>query len=116
MTYNARTICIITGTRAEYGLLRWVMQGIQDSPDLTLQILATGMHLSPEFGMTIDEIRADGFEPDETVEMLLSGDTPTAICKSMGLAMIGYGEASGRLNSDLLVVLGGRRVDEVIEK
>jgi GDP/UDP-N,N'-diacetylbacillosamine 2-epimerase (hydrolysing) len=84
------------------------MQGIQDAPDLTLQIVATGMHLSPEFGMTIQEIRADGFEPDETIEMLLSGDTPTAICKSMGLALIGYGEALQRLNSDMVVVLGDR--------
>ncbi len=80
-----RNICIFTGSRAEYGLLRRVMQGIQDTPDLTLQVIATGMHLSPEFGMTIQEIRADGFEPGETVEILLSGDTPTAICKSMGL-------------------------------
>lgn len=103
-----RKICIFTGTRAEYGLLRWVMQGIQDAPSLILQILATGMHLSPEFGMTIQEIRADGFEPDETVEMLLSGDTPTAICKSMGLALIGYGEALQRLNPDMVVLLGDR--------
>ena len=103
-----RKICIFTGTRAEYGLLRWLMQGIQDAPDLTLQILAPGTHLSPEFGMTIEEIRADGFESDETVEILLSGDTPTAICKSMGLALIGYGEALQRLNPDMVVLLGDR--------
>ena len=66
------------------------------------------MHLSPEFGMTIQEIRADGFEPDETIEILLSSDTPTAICKSMGLAMIGYGEALQRLKPDMVVVLGDR--------
>ena len=66
-----RKICIVTGSRAEYGLLRWVMQGMQDAPDLTLQVVATGMHLSPEFGMTIQEIRGDGFEPDETIEILL---------------------------------------------
>jgi len=103
-----RKICIVTGNRAEYGLLRWVMQGIQDTPDLTLQVLATGMHLSPEFGMTIQEIGADGFKPDETVEILLSSDTPIAICKSMGLAMIGYGEALQRLKPDMVVVLGDR--------
>lgn len=68
------------GIRAEYGLLLWVMQGIQDAPDLTMQIIATGMHLSPEFGMTINGILADGFKPDETVEVILSCDTPTAIC------------------------------------
>ena len=103
-----RKICIFTGSRAEYGLLRWVMQGIQDTPELTLQVVATGMHLSPEFGMTIQEMRADGFEPDETIEILLSSDTPTAICKSMGLAMIGYGEALQRLKPDMVVVLGDR--------
>jgi hypothetical protein len=73
------------------------MQEIQVTEFLQLQILASGMHLSPEFGMTIQEIRADGFKTDETVEILLSSDTPTAICKSMGLALIGYGEALGRL-------------------
>ncbi|MCX5828122.1 MAG: UDP-N-acetylglucosamine 2-epimerase [Deltaproteobacteria bacterium] len=103
-----KNICIVTGSRAEYGLLRWVMQGIQDTPELTLQVVATGMHLSPEFGMTIQEIRADGFEPDETIEILLSGDTPTAICKSMGLAMIGYGEALQRLKPDMVLLLGDR--------
>ena len=103
-----RKICVFTGTRAEFGLLRWVMQGIQNSPDLTLQIVATGMHLSPEFGMTIQEIRDDGFEPDETVEILLSGDTPTAVCKSMGLGLISYGEAIQRLQPDIILVLGDR--------
>ncbi len=101
-------ICVYTSTRAEYGLLRSVMQEIQAADTLQLQILASGMHLSPEFGMTIQEIRADGFEPDETVEMLLSSDTPAAICKSMGLAMIGYGEALQRLKPDMVVVLGDR--------
>lgn len=103
-----RKICIFTGSRAEYGLLRGVLQEIETEPTLQLQILATGMHLSPEFGMTIQEIRADGFEPDETIEILLSSDTPTAICKSMGLAMIGYGEALQRLKPDMVVVLGDR--------
>ena len=84
------------------------MQEIRAADTLQLQILASGMHLSPEFGMTIQEIRADGFEPDEAIEILLSGDTPAAICKSMGLAMIGYGEALQRLKPDLVVVLGDR--------
>ena len=103
-----RKICIYTSTRAEYGLLRSVLQEIQSAKTLELQILASGMHLSPEFGMTIQEIRADGFEPDETIEILLSSDTPAAICKSMGLAMIGYGEALQRLKPDMVVVLGDR--------
>jgi len=103
-----RKICVYTSSRAEYGLLRGVIQEIETEPAFHLQILASGMHLSPEFGMTIQEIRADGFEPDEAIEILLSSDTPTAICKSMGIAMIGYGEALQRLKPDMVVVLGDR--------
>jgi len=88
-----RKICVITGTRAEYGLLRWVMQGIKDDPDLTLQVIATGMHLSPEFGLTYREIEKDGFQIDRKVEMLISSDTPVGIGKSMGLGLIGFAEA-----------------------
>ena len=88
-----RKICVITGTRAEYGLLRWVMQGIRDDSELTLQIIATGMHLSPEFGLTYREIEKDGFQIDRKVEMLTSSDTPVGIGKSMGLGLIGFAEA-----------------------
>lgn len=104
----SRKICVVTGTRAEYGLLRWVMQGIQDEPDLTLQIIATGMHLSPEFGLTYREIETDGFLIDSKVEILLSSDTSTGTAKSMGLAMIGFADALATLSPDLLVVLGDR--------
>jgi GDP/UDP-N,N'-diacetylbacillosamine 2-epimerase (hydrolysing) len=103
-----RKICVITGTRAEYGLLRWVMQGIQDDADLNLQIIATGMHLSPEFGLTYKDIEADGFEISRKVEMLTSSDTPVGIAKSMGLGMIGFADALNELNPDLMVVLGDR--------
>lgn len=103
-----RKICVYTSTRAEYGLLKGVLREIDSEPTMQLQILATGMHLSPEFGMTIQEIRADGFEPVESIEILLSSDTSSAICKSMGLAMIGYGEALQRLKPDIVVVLGDR--------
>ena len=65
-----RKICVVTGTGAEYGLLRWVMQGIKDDPELTLQIIATGMHLSPKFGLTYREIEKDGFQIDRKVEIL----------------------------------------------
>ena len=71
-----RRIAVVTGTRADYGLLRWVMEGIRQSPDLTLQVIATGMHLSPEFGLTARDIELDGFEIDRRVEMLVSSDTP----------------------------------------
>ena len=103
-----RKICVITGTRAEYGLLRWVMQGIKDEPELTLQIIVTGMHLSPEFGLTYREIEKDGFQIDRKVEMLTSSDTPVGIAKSMGLGLIGFADALDVLQPDLIVVLGDR--------
>jgi GDP/UDP-N,N'-diacetylbacillosamine 2-epimerase (hydrolysing) len=103
-----RKVCIITGTRAEYGLLRWLMQGVKDDPELTLQIIATGMHLSPEFGLTYKAIEQDGFKIDRKVEMLTSSDTPVGIAKSMGLGMIGFADALHELQPDLIVVLGDR--------
>jgi GDP/UDP-N,N'-diacetylbacillosamine 2-epimerase (hydrolysing) len=103
-----RKICVITGTRAEYGLLRWVLQGIKDEPDLTLQIIATGMHLSPEFGFTYRAIEQDGFQIDRKVEMLTSSDTPVGIGKSMGLGLIGFADALNEMRPDLIVVLGDR--------
>ena len=101
-------ICVITGSRAEYGLLRWVMQGIKDDPSLTLQIIATGMHLSPQFGNTYQEIEGDGFAIDRKVEMLTGSDTPVGVAKSMGNGMIGFADALNELKPDLLVVLGDR--------
>lgn len=103
-----RTICIVTGTRAEYGLLRGLMQDIAADPALTLQVIATGMHLSPEFGWTYREIEEDGFRIDRKVDMLLSADTPEGIAKSMGLGMIGFAQAFAELRPDLLVALGDR--------
>lgn len=103
-----RKICVVTGTRAEYGLLRWVMQGIKASSQLELQIIATGMHLSPEFGLTYRDIEADGFQIDRKVEMLLSSDTTVGITKSMGLAMCGFADALAELSPDMLLVLGDR--------
>lgn len=104
----SRRICVVTGSRAEYGLLRWVMEGIRETPGLELQVVATGMHLSPEFGLTYREIEKDGFLIDRKVEMLVSSDTPTGLAKSMGLGLIGFGEALQQLQPDLLLVLGDR--------
>ncbi|HXG69643.1 MAG TPA: UDP-N-acetylglucosamine 2-epimerase [Gemmatimonadaceae bacterium] len=103
-----RRIAVVTGTRADYGLLRWVMEGIRQSPVLELQVIVTGMHLSPEFGLTYREIEADGFNIDHRVEMLLSSDTPTGVTKSMGLGLIGFAEAIATLRPDILLVLGDR--------
>ena len=103
-----KKICVVTGSRAEYGLLRWVMEGIRDSSKLELQVIATGMHLSPEFGLTYREIEKDGFHIDIKVEMLLSSDTPVGITKSMGIGMIGFADALNELKPDLMLVLGDR--------
>ncbi len=105
---STRKVCVITGTRADYGLLRRVMQGIKDDSDLTLQVIATGMHLSPEFGLTYREIEQDGFEIDLKIEMLTSSDTSVGIAKSMGLGLIGFADALNELKPDLVVVLGDR--------
>lgn len=103
-----RRICVVTGTRAEYGLLYWVLKGIQADPELSLQLVATGMHLSPEFGLTYKVIEQDGFNIDAKVEMLLSSDTAVGITKSVGLGLIGFAEAFNNLKPDILVVLGDR--------
>lgn len=103
-----RKICVITGTRAEYGLLYWIIKGIHDDPELELQLIVTGMHLSSEFGLTVKEIEKDGFPIAERVEMLLSSDTESAIATSMGLGMIGFAKVYERLKPDILVVLGDR--------
>jgi len=103
-----KKICVVTGTRAEYGLLRWVMEGIRQSPELELQLIATGMHLSPEFGMTVEAIEADGYMVDRKVEMLLSSDTAVGVTKSMGLGMIGFADALDELKPDMMLVLGDR--------
>ena len=104
----SRKICVVTGTRADYGLLRWVMEGIREAPALELQVIATGMHLAPEFGLTYREIEQDGFRIDRKVETLLGADTPAGVAKSMGLGMIGFGEALEQLQPDLVLVLGDR--------
>jgi len=103
-----KKVLVITGTRAEYGLLRWVIDGISKSNLLELQLCVTGMHLSPEFGLTFQEIEKDGYQIDSKVEMLLSADTPSAITKSMGLGLIGFADEFNRLKPDLILILGDR--------
>ncbi len=103
-----KKICIATGTRAEYGLLNPLMSLIKKDKSFELQIVATAMHLSPEFGMTVNEIAKDGFKVNEKIEMLLSADTDTAIVKAMGLAMISASDAFERLKPNLLIILGDR--------
>lgn len=103
-----RRIAVITGTRADYGLLYWIIKGICEDSGLELQLLVTGMQLSPEFGFTVKDIEKDGFPITDKIEMLLSSDTETAISTSMGLGMIGFAKAYERLRPDILLVLGDR--------
>lgn len=103
-----RRIAIVTGSRAEYGILYWIIKGIHEDTELELQLIVTGMHLSPEFGLTARDIEKDGFPIAEKVEMLLSSDTEVAIATSMGLGIIGFAKAYERLKPDILVVLGDR--------
>jgi len=103
-----KKICVITGTRAEYGLLYWTMKHLSKQTDFLLQICVTGMHLSPEFGLTYKQIELDGFVIDEKVEILLSSDTEIGISKSIGLGIIGFAEVYQRLKPDMVLILGDR--------
>ena len=103
-----RKVCVITGSRAEYGLLYWLMKEIDSDKVLELQIIVTGMHLSEEFGNTYQQIEKDGFNIDKKVDISLTSDTELSICKSMGLGMTGFSEAFNILKPDLIVVLGDR--------
>lgn len=105
---SKRKICVVTGSRAEYGMLFRLITEIKNDSDLQLQIIVTGMHLSQEFGSTYKVIEEDGFRIDEKLEMLLSSDTPVGIAKSIGLGVIGFADALDRLRPDILVLLGDR--------
>ncbi len=103
-----RKICFVTGTRAEYGILSGLMKKFKEDSETQLQVIATNMHLSPEFGMTVNEIEADGFKVDKRVEMMVSSDTSVGTVKSMGLGLIGFADAFADLHSDMVVILGDR--------
>ena len=103
-----KIISILTATRAEYGLLKPIISKLNNIDDFDVRIVATGTHLSPEFGLTFREIEEDGFNIDEKIEILLSSDTPSSISKSMGLAMISFADYFERLNPKILIVLGDR--------
>lgn len=103
-----RKIAVVTGSRAEYGHLFWVIHEVHEDPELILQLVVCGMHLSPEFGFTVREIEADGFPIAERVEMLLSSDSEIGISTSIGLGVMGFARAFDRLKPDILVLLGDR--------
>lgn len=103
-----KKICVVTGTRAEYGLLYWTLKEIEEDPALSLQLCVTGMHLSPEFGLTYKQIEADGFQIDKKIEILLSSDSSVGVSKSIGLGVISFSEAFSELKPDMVLVLGDR--------
>ena len=108
MSTAIRRICVVTGTRAEYGLLYWILRGIVEDPALELQLAVTGTHLAPAFGLTYRDIESDGFRIAAKVDMQLEDDTELAIAQAMGRAVSGFAEALHRLQADLLLVLGDR--------
>jgi len=103
-----RKIAVVTGSRAEYGLLYWLLQDLQQAQDFELQLIVTGMHLAPEFGMTVQQIEKDGLSIARKVEMLLSGDSAGSVAKSMALGLIGFSDTLEQLSPDVLLVLGDR--------
>jgi len=103
-----KKICVVTGSRAEYGILYWLIRELGEDPAVELQLVATGMHLMPEFGSTFREIEASGFRIDRKVEMMVASDTPTGMAKSVGLGVLGFADAFDSLAPDAVVVLGDR--------
>lgn len=103
-----KKVCIVTGTRAEYGLLKPIIKEVYNSEELELHLIVTGMHLSPEFGLTYREIEQDGYPIEAKIEMLLSSDTPVGITKSMGIALISFADYFETNRPDIVVILGDR--------
>lgn len=108
MTTNTQNILVLTGTRAEYGLLKSSMEEIRNHEGLSLSVVATGMHLSPKHGMTVDDIREDGFTVDREVLMQVDGNSGTAMAKSLGVGIIGLTDAFNDLDPDIVLLLGDR--------
>lgn len=106
-----RKICVITGTRANYGRLKTVMNAIIEHPELQLKLIVTGMHLVQEYGYTVSEIEKDGYYIDARVDMHLSNDTGSGMCKSLGLGLIGMTQAIEQINPDMILILGDRDED-----
>lgn len=102
------SVAVVTGSRSDYGILRPVIEALRADPAFRVDVLATGSHLSHEFGLTVREIEADGIEVRERVEMLMSSDTGVGMAKSLGLGVIGFADALGRLKPDWVLVLGDR--------
>ena len=105
---NKKKICVVTGTRAEYGLLYWLLKEFKKSKKINHYLIATGMHLSPEFGLTVKQIKADGFKLYREIEILISSDSPSAVAKSCGMGIISFADVFKELKPDILILLGDR--------
>ncbi|WP_461206463.1 UDP-N-acetylglucosamine 2-epimerase [Clostridium sp. DL1XJH146] len=103
-----RKIAVITGTRADYGLFYYVLKAIEEHPNLDLELIVTGMHLCPEYGMTVNEIEKNGFNISEKIETILASDTGVSMAKTVGLSIVEISQALNRINPDILVILGDR--------
>ena len=108
MDTTIRKICVVTGSRAEYGLLTPTLKAINHHPSLDLQLVVTGTHLSNFHGYTLSEIQADGFTVDAEVEMLLTSDSSSAVAKSTALAVSGFADVFKSLQPSVVLVLGDR--------
>jgi UDP-hydrolysing UDP-N-acetyl-D-glucosamine 2-epimerase len=105
---HKRSICFVTGSRAEYGLLSPVMDAVRHEPSFKLQVIVTGTHLAPQFGLTVREIEADGLPIDAKVDLELESDTAAAVTRSLGRGVMGFANALERIQPDLIVLLGDR--------
>ncbi|MEO5374473.1 MAG: UDP-N-acetylglucosamine 2-epimerase [Alphaproteobacteria bacterium] len=105
---ESRTIAVVTGARSDFGIYLPVLRAIRETPELDLRLMVCGMHLAPGFGDTVEDIRAAGFEPSDRIDTLLAADTPAGIAGSMGLGVLGFGQAFAARRPDLLLVLGDR--------
>ena len=103
-----KKICVVTGTRAEYGLLRPIIKQIEEHEELQLVLAVTGAHLSAEFGYTYREIEEDGFQINAKIDMLSDGDETSDLVKAMGIELIGFSEFFESTKVDMLIVLGDR--------
>ena len=103
-----RKVMVVTGTRAEYGILKPVLKKIKRHPKLDLILLVTGMHLSHEFGFTVEEIEKDGFDVDFKVDMLLSSDSKGAMVKSLAIGILGIAQVIEKAKPDVVFICGDR--------
>ena len=108
MKSNKKKICVVTGTRAEYGLLYWLLKKIKENNSTELQLVVTGAHLSKDFGFTKNEILKDGFKISREIDIILSSDSASSITKSLGLAFLGFADALKELKPDIMILLGDR--------